>query len=276
MNTLNPNHTIINKDFEVSNTLYNSNTSKSSFNLMDNNIKIKDASELIEIIKAKYYKKISNVKNIFDSNENDKTTKNFFIVGISGIPGSGKSTISEEIKQHLNSSNINTTILPLDGYHIPRKNLNQELLLVRGSVQTFDLEQYVKDIKEFIIKGEFKFPSFSHGIKDPINEDIIINKEVDVIIIEGLYVFDNSICFENKNNYLSETSYKSIFDIKVFVDIEITKTYNIVANRNFKAGIYSNYNEAYERAVNNDGKNGEYVLKNSDFTNCYVVHYNNI
>lgn len=38
-----------------------------------------------------------------------------------------------------------------------------------------------------------KFPSFDHKVKDPVEDDILIPESCEIILIEGLYVFDKHL-----------------------------------------------------------------------------------
>lgn len=60
------------------------------------------------------------------------------MIGVCGIPGSGKSTISRKVSQKLQHS----VVLPMDGFHIVRKLLTEEGIIRRGAAFTFDLDKF--------------------------------------------------------------------------------------------------------------------------------------
>lgn len=37
------------------------------------------------------------------------------------------------------------------------------------------------------------FPSFDHALKDPIENDISLEEDIEHVIVEGIYVFDKSL-----------------------------------------------------------------------------------
>jgi pantothenate kinase len=98
----------------------------------------------------------------------------------------------------------------MDGFHIYRKDLDEEGKKRRGAPFTFDLKQFkqkilqLKEIKSFPIK----FPSFDHALKDPIQDEIIINYKIKCVIIEGLYIFDQSLELDSLN----------FWDLKIFIE----------------------------------------------------------
>eukprot|EP01035_Chromulina_nebulosa_P019086 gene19086-24914_t len=74
---------------------------------------------------------------------------------------------------------LNAAILPMDGYHYTKKQLNDfndpvEAFKRRGSHWTFDGTNFVNSVINLRKNGEGKFPSFDHAIGDPIDDDIRI------------------------------------------------------------------------------------------------------
>jgi pantothenate kinase len=98
-----------------------------------------------------------------------------YMVGIVGIPGSGKTTgaqilmnqLSLDTKNQKNYNNnnndtdtdtdtdtdnakIGTIVLPFDGYHIPLNQLgnDNDLIYRRGAPDTFDLDRFINDLSQ--------------------------------------------------------------------------------------------------------------------------------
>src|SRR5207244_3462251 len=66
-----------------------------------------------------------------------------YLVGISGIPGSGKTTLTDA----LHALRPNAGVLPMDGYHLPRSQLDAEGLRRRGAQFTFDAALFRADLE---------------------------------------------------------------------------------------------------------------------------------
>lgn len=94
----------------------------------------------------------------------------------------------------------------MDGYHIYRKDLNDEGLRRRGAPFTFDFVRLRKDLINLKETGEGTFPAFDHAVKDPEENAIKVTKNDKIIIIEGLYLF------------LKDLNISGIFDYKLFID----------------------------------------------------------
>ena len=157
---------------------------------------------------------------------------------------------------------MKSIIIPLDGYHIKLKDLSEELITKRGCFDSFDLVQFKNDLSHLLNNNSGYFPSFDHNVKDPIDNDIYINlTNIDVLIIEGLYIFDNSLAISK------------LFSLKYFLNSDIDKAMDRVGNRNYKAGIFNSLDESINRANKIDRDNALYVLNNSDMIGCELINY---
>jgi len=81
----------------------------------------------------------------------------------------------------------------MDGYHYYRSELDQfedpkEAHARRGAEFTFNGARFVIDITKAANSGEASFPSFDHAKKDPEEDKIKLDKEHELVLVEGLYV----------------------------------------------------------------------------------------
>uniref|UniRef100_A0AC34FP37 NB-ARC domain-containing protein n=1 Tax=Panagrolaimus sp. ES5 TaxID=591445 RepID=A0AC34FP37_9BILA len=190
------------------------------------------------------------------------------LIGLAGPPGSGKTTTAKKVCDKINEiiGAGTATVLPMDGFHIPRNKLkemeNAEYLFKRrGAPFTFDpaaLLSLIKKLKS--AETTVKAPSFDHALKDPIQDDIEIPASIKMIILEGNYLL-------LKDPIWCEISKEFNQKWLITADWEIIKERLI--QRHLNAGICANYGEAIARANENDIPNGHYIIENSvkpDFT----------
>jgi len=109
---------------------------------------------------------------------------NAYLIGIAGIPGSGKSTIGKELAR----LRPDAMIISMDGYHLPRSQLGAEQLRRRGTLNTFDFLTFRKDIQQLHENHCGYFPSFDHAEKDPRPDAVHVHADCPLVIVEGLYV----------------------------------------------------------------------------------------
>ena len=107
--------------------------------------------------------------------------QNHYLIGIAGIPGAGKSTLAHKLQSLLEKS----IVIPLDGYHLYRKDLDEEGLKYRGAPFTFDLQGFRQKIREVKKREKFPvyFPSFDHAVKDPKENDIVLKEDIKHVIV---------------------------------------------------------------------------------------------
>jgi len=115
------------------------------------------------------------------------------LVSITGMPGAGKSTISNHLTS-LSESNFRIALINFDGYHIPLAQLrniksHKDLVYYRGCWESFEPQLLLKDVQTLMDTGVAYFPKFDHAIGDPEYSAIKINKsDYDIVIIEGIYL----------------------------------------------------------------------------------------
>jgi pantothenate kinase len=136
-----------------------------------------------------------------------------------------------------------------------------EAYVRRGAPWTFDVDGIVKLVTALhdsaampiSARNIVKAPSFDHALKDPVEDDIQIGAETNIIILEGNYLLLNI----EKWQEISE-----LVDVRVFVDVDIDCARNRVARRHVAAGIEDTYQKALMRFDGNDALNGESIRKN--------------
>jgi pantothenate kinase len=201
-----------------------------------------------------------------------ESNKERLLIAISGIPGSGKSTFSKEFCNFIKNSNnennnnnininsFNPIVIPFDGFHIYKNNLNEDQIKYRGRIDTFNLKafeeklsklKFSKSKSNLNLNSEFYFPSFDHKIKDPIEDDIKISANNNLIIFEGLYLLINNLFYEK------------YFDLCIFLESDINNSMERVAQRNFEAGISDTIEDSRKRADFSDKINAQFVIDNS-------------
>ena len=180
-----------------------------------------------------------------------------YLIGVAGVPGAGKTTFCSELTKRI----PNSIILPMDGYHIPRNNLDEKGLKYRGAPYTFDHKRLLDDLINLKKNKIGSFPSFDHALKDPVENDIIVKESHKVIIVEGLYLFTK------------EWKLNELFDVKVFIDCPIDIAVDRLAKRHLQCGIVKTLEEGIDRAYFNDKPNGEYVL-NESCLDAFIIKTN--
>lgn len=154
-----------------------------------------------------------------------------FMVGVCGIPGSGKSVSSEILTQNL--QDVGCALLPADGYHFYKKDLEAktngvDLLWRRGAPDTFDAAGLVRDLQRIRFgrtnDDECLIPGFDHAKGDPTPAEHAFRRaEHRVVVCEGLYLLHPEDGFE---------TVRDLFDLTIFVDASIDRCMDRLKIRN--------------------------------------------
>lgn len=181
------------------------------------------------------------------------------IVGIAGIPGSGKSSLAHRISGRIKSLRGPCCVtIGMDGWHFPRAVLDkmdnqEEAYKRRGAAFTFDAEAFVSFAQRLRQEGmnELSAPSFSHAEKDPVPNDINIRQSHTIVLIEGLY------CCLNLEPWRRATE---CWDLRWFVDTSPSVARERLIRRHVESRICNDAASAAQRADTNDLPNGDWIL----------------
>ncbi|PNP86640.1 hypothetical protein FNYG_00030 [Fusarium nygamai] len=200
------------------------------------------------------------------------------LIGLAGVPGSGKTTISDALIKELKKNGISdVAVLPMDGFHYTRTTLSSfedpdEAFRRRGAPFTFDaaaLLDLVALLKKIPVTTDnepeiiTKAPGFDHARKDPIPNAIEISSRARVIIIEGNYV----LLDQDPWSRIS-----TLVDDKWFVDVPVDIARERLASRHLKARIETTIEAAIKRADENDIPNGEYIRSHLVEPNVRIIN----
>ncbi|KAI4294581.1 P-loop containing nucleoside triphosphate hydrolase protein [Schizophyllum commune Loenen D] len=189
---------------------------------------------------------------------------NRLLVGIAGIPASGKSEFAVLVNRYTNAllagRDEKATLVGLDGWHLTRAQLDamSDPKLAhdkRGAHWTFDGESYVAFVRALKQEptGVITAPSFDHAVKDPTPHAVAIHPHHRIVIIEGLYT------------YLSVEPWCEagrLLDERWLIEISLEEAEKRLVKRHVLSGVAKDHNEAVWRSNTNDMPNGRFLLEN--------------
>ncbi|KAI0367481.1 P-loop containing nucleoside triphosphate hydrolase protein [Pilatotrama ljubarskyi] len=212
------------------------------------------------------------------------------LVGIAGVPASGKSALARLIVQRVNAAAANASArtpsdtafgaaarnatndkpvavyVGLDGWHLTRAQLDvfPDPKLAhdrRGAHWTFDGEGYVAFVRALrrpiatpASDDQIVYaPSFSHEKKDPVFDAIQVHPHHKLVIIEGLYTFLSIPPWSEAAELLDERWY---------IDISEEEAERRLVARHVRTGVAKDMEEALWRSRENDAPNGRFLREN--------------
>lgn len=164
-----------------------------------------------------------------------------YVVGIVGIPGSGKTTGAHVVQELLGDDCV---VIPMDGYHYSRAKLRSlfsekdpdDALYRRGAPDTFDAASFARDLARLRVPNNAApcwFPGFDHGVADPQPDQYCFNApQHQICIAEGLYLLHDQDGWEALAN-------GDLFDYTIFVDANVDTCMDRLKVRNQKIPGYT-------------------------------------
>ena len=208
------------------------------------------------------------------------------IVGICGVPGSGKTTLVTAVVEALRAAHGEDFVapLPMDGFHLPRSALDampdpERAHARRGSPFTFDPEGFVRCIAAIRASGgSGSAPGFDHAVGDP-DPDAIRIPGVKLLLVEGNYLmlgrFPEAEYREADGTEL-DAAWREVdaaLDASWYLDTEVDVAMERVAVRNRSNPGWEDVTleEARERVAANDRINAVLVAGSAEHADGRIV-----
>jgi pantothenate kinase len=110
------------------------------------------------------------------------------LLGITGPPGAGKSTLAAAIVGELGARAV---VVPMDGFHLADRSLEAlGLLGFKGRLDTFDAWGYLELLRRLrreTARGVYA-PGFERELEQPIAASILVPSESRLVVTEGNYL----------------------------------------------------------------------------------------
>ncbi len=127
------------------------------------------------------------------------------VIGIAGGTGSGKTTLTEKLKERFGTD---VSVLYHDNYYKSHSELSYEerCKLNYDHPDAFDTDRFVRDLKALRQGETIECPTYDYTIHDRSEQTLRV-EPTRVVIVEGILIFENK-------------ALRDLMDIKIFVDTD--------------------------------------------------------
>lgn len=193
-----------------------------------------------------------------------------WILGLAGVPGSGKTTVVEQWAEAVNGAIGPGTMVALgmDGFHLTREQLRQfpdpeEAFARRGAPWTFNpaaMAKRLRRVGEAVGSADVAWPRFRHEIRDPEEGAFVVPAGARLILVEGLYLL-------HQDDGWAEVA--ACFDERWFLDTPVETSLERLAQRHMQVWDWTR-EQAEHRIATNDRLNAETVLRSREAADWVV------
>ena len=177
-----------------------------------------------------------------------------FIIAIAGPPGSGKSTLSEQLVTMLKARSRHSRIISMDGFHLENSTLKRlGLFDKKGSPTTFDVPAFIQVMKRLAAyESDVAIPMFDRKKDITIENASIVSTQDKILIVEGNYLLLNDKQW---------VELQDIWDETVFINPGMDILKKRLIDRWLSYGMDNE--SAKNRAFGNDIPNAKNIIENS-------------
>lgn len=142
-----------------------------------------------------------------------------YVIGLAGSVAVGKSTTARVLREMLAHwpEHPSVALVTTDGFLLPNAELERRGILHRkGFPESYDrraLLRFVVDIKSG--RDEVTAPIYSHLVYDVVEDERVVVRQPDIVIVEGLNVLQPARVREDGSTGLAVSD---LFDFSVYVD----------------------------------------------------------
>lgn len=162
------------------------------------------------------------------------------ILGVTGAPGAGKSTVTAALLEGLGDRAV---VVGMDGFHLA----NVELLRLgrrqhKGAPDTFDVQGYIALLSRLAsqTEGTVYAPLFDRSIEESIGSAVAVDADTPLVITEGNYLLHDALGWD---------AVRPLLDEVWFVDVDAVERRRRLVSRRVGHGHTASEANAWVRDV---------------------------